>query len=176
MEQRSELAMVLSLKLMEDGHTSVYAFPRKITSDGALSSCVGDMDVNGWYIDGLEVSAWYSKTYPNLNFGSMYQSIRYMDVYLLGLEEAQASVRTLERLYKAVRNTEAKMDFAPMSFGDYVMIMAKTMKIKRFLVHALRRSKNEEGHYLELTKQQAITWLNAKGLETPGDLKISDLK
>lgn len=144
------------------GHYHIRACPKHMRPDGAGLSNGSTELINGWNIEDLEVQAWYSQEFPELNWGSMYDSICYMNVYKMGAQEAMDKAKTLERLEKATRRGEEAK-----TFGDYVAKVAKAMKIKRFLVCTQARAMMAESTYVELNLKQAITWVNSRGETLP---------
>lgn len=154
-----ELVMVLYQTVDRNGgHYHIRACPKHMRPEGAgLSNGCGEL-INGWNIEDLEIQAWYSQEYPDLNFGRMYDSICYMNIYEMGVDEAVAKAKTLERLEKAARRGEDAQ-----TFGDYVAKVAKAMRIKRFLVCTQMAPMMTGSTYVELTLGQAKAWMNSKG-------------
>lgn len=137
------------------GHGEVgVQFLRYDPADGEWKGCTDSL-VNKWYLMNLNVRAWFSRD-TDLNFGKIYDSVCYRDVYSVGQGAVAEMAKTLSRIENGLFRRTMKRGFRAPSFSRYVMDVCETMKVGTFLTlgphHAL----------VELTPEEAINYLDNK--------------
>ena len=131
--KNAELVMLVwhDLPKHSEDHGHVVAqFYRLV--DGELQGTIGSV-VNGWLLDSLRIDAWYCKEYPKLNYGSMFESIRYQDVYQVCQHRAEHMSKTLRKLESGMQKLYED-EGSTESFGEYLIRVARVMKIMEFMI------------------------------------------
>ena len=90
----------------------------------------GDNLINGYLFDDFRIRAWFSQEYPELNFGNMYDSIGYSEVYSVDLQKAESMVKTLKKVHSSMEKKE-RVSIAE-NYGEYILRVAKIFGIKEF--------------------------------------------
>lgn len=114
--------------------------------------------VNGLFINDLQVDAWYSREYPELNYGFASDTVTYHAPWCVDLAIAKAITATLTKIEKGLYKVEDANGRAD-SFGEYLLRVAKVLGVTEFIFTKRPGSFHSSTDYTQLTPTQLREWV-----------------